>query len=560
MASSASTSHFALRSGAWTPEEHEYANALIEEFKAGSMQDLAEGTSMRGFLAKMLGCYPKRVSKKYESTKYNGKRQYAKNKSLSQDEIIPRLFKLERLKQAFLRSIRDADWSKQDGHAPMSRPSGMGMGSMGSLPGDLSSSAFPYLGSSGNTVSRSSRSAEWGDSLATDPATAAAATLQQQQLFQQHLQQQRRGLEQAASLGNGYGSHPFFSSPSLLDSRLLGSLSSNSAGMTTRESLASPSPTGLLDRTFHDGFASLESGSSAPGLSGANNPHQGSLVSGMPFAGLLNRPSSDSISPSTTFLNRAMRDNFPGANYPSGLQAAAGGGGGFLSSSNHSVGNILQRQAMSRLQQLQPGDEAKLIRLQQLEQEERHLQQLLRHHSSSSSLPVQQGLYPGNNVLSNDPLSSSSRLDLDLQTQRQRLSSLNTTPAEQDMMDEHRQMRQALIQQHTSLAEQYRRSSGFPLTGHNMRNLMEPPGSSMHHGGGIGGEEKANDNRYLQLQLLQQQTEAAAAKQGAVRNLADVPRKEEAPREGNAAEDLLSIRGRSPDADQESAAKRQRKS
>lgn len=45
----------------WLPRvEEDFANALIDEFKAGSLHGLPEGTSMRGFLAKMLRCVPKR--------------------------------------------------------------------------------------------------------------------------------------------------------------------------------------------------------------------------------------------------------------------------------------------------------------------------------------------------------------------------------------------------------------------------------------------------------------------------------------------------------------------
>jgi len=49
-----------LRSGKWTTEEEAYAQALMREFKAGALMDIPEGTSMRGFLAKRLKCFPKR--------------------------------------------------------------------------------------------------------------------------------------------------------------------------------------------------------------------------------------------------------------------------------------------------------------------------------------------------------------------------------------------------------------------------------------------------------------------------------------------------------------------
>lgn len=57
-----------LRQGKWTREEEEYVNCLIDEFKTG-MMPLAEGTSLRTFLSKMLNCHPMRISKKFVGSK-----------------------------------------------------------------------------------------------------------------------------------------------------------------------------------------------------------------------------------------------------------------------------------------------------------------------------------------------------------------------------------------------------------------------------------------------------------------------------------------------------------
>lgn len=45
--------------GRWKTEEEQYADLLIQEFIAGSL-DIEEGTTLRGYLAKMLNCAPKR--------------------------------------------------------------------------------------------------------------------------------------------------------------------------------------------------------------------------------------------------------------------------------------------------------------------------------------------------------------------------------------------------------------------------------------------------------------------------------------------------------------------
>jgi hypothetical protein len=61
-----------LRRGKWTPEEEAYANRLIEEFKNG-MLPIADGTTLRTFLSKLLNCDPMRISKKYVGNNCIGK-------------------------------------------------------------------------------------------------------------------------------------------------------------------------------------------------------------------------------------------------------------------------------------------------------------------------------------------------------------------------------------------------------------------------------------------------------------------------------------------------------
>jgi len=53
------------RSGKWTPEEERFANALIEEFEKGTIQDCENGCTLRAFLSRKLHCAPMRISKKY---------------------------------------------------------------------------------------------------------------------------------------------------------------------------------------------------------------------------------------------------------------------------------------------------------------------------------------------------------------------------------------------------------------------------------------------------------------------------------------------------------------
>ena len=51
-------------SGRWTIEEEAYCDALIHEFRAGTLKDVEEGATLRNFLADAVSCHPKRISKK----------------------------------------------------------------------------------------------------------------------------------------------------------------------------------------------------------------------------------------------------------------------------------------------------------------------------------------------------------------------------------------------------------------------------------------------------------------------------------------------------------------
>lgn len=90
-----------LHSGKWTLEEEVYVEALMEEFRAGTL-DLQEGTTLRSFLAIKLNCKPKRISKKYEGKNYDGKQLFWKSEeAFSPAELRMRRAKLAALKAKF---------------------------------------------------------------------------------------------------------------------------------------------------------------------------------------------------------------------------------------------------------------------------------------------------------------------------------------------------------------------------------------------------------------------------------------------------------------------------
>lgn len=94
-----------LHQGKWTPEEEEYVECLIAEFRSGQLP-LAEGTSLRIFLSKMLNCNPMRISKKFVNSNYNGKQLYVrKPNTLPQEEVVKRRERLQELEKKFLKRV-----------------------------------------------------------------------------------------------------------------------------------------------------------------------------------------------------------------------------------------------------------------------------------------------------------------------------------------------------------------------------------------------------------------------------------------------------------------------
>ncbi|CAB9515974.1 expressed unknown protein [Seminavis robusta] len=93
------------RSGKWTKEEEAYVDLLIEEFRSGALP-LREGTTLRSFLSKMVNCNPKRVSKKYENTNYNGKHKYEPSTiPMSMAQMKRRRDRLQESERRFLRAL-----------------------------------------------------------------------------------------------------------------------------------------------------------------------------------------------------------------------------------------------------------------------------------------------------------------------------------------------------------------------------------------------------------------------------------------------------------------------
>lgn len=95
-----------LHTGKWSEEEMAYAEGLIDEFKAGNLA-LPDGTSLRQFLAKMLNCSPKRISKRYEGNNYSkGRKFYVKsNEKMDPMEAQSRRRRLNDLERQYKQKL-----------------------------------------------------------------------------------------------------------------------------------------------------------------------------------------------------------------------------------------------------------------------------------------------------------------------------------------------------------------------------------------------------------------------------------------------------------------------
>ncbi|EQC41952.1 hypothetical protein SDRG_00802 [Saprolegnia diclina VS20] len=95
-----------MRKGKWTAEEALYCDRLIEEFKLGNLP-LAEGTTLRTFLSKLLNCDPMRISKKYTGNQCIGKIIFRKKaKEPSKDEVETTRKQLAELERVYLERER----------------------------------------------------------------------------------------------------------------------------------------------------------------------------------------------------------------------------------------------------------------------------------------------------------------------------------------------------------------------------------------------------------------------------------------------------------------------
>ncbi|CAB9523058.1 expressed unknown protein [Seminavis robusta] len=93
-----------VRTGHWHPEELEYMDILAEEFRDGSLS-IKEGSTLRAYLAEMLNCIPKRVSKRMEGSNYNGRKTFVK-RIFSETEQQERDARISASRERFEEALR----------------------------------------------------------------------------------------------------------------------------------------------------------------------------------------------------------------------------------------------------------------------------------------------------------------------------------------------------------------------------------------------------------------------------------------------------------------------
>ncbi len=107
-----------FRRGKWTVEEEQYANRLIQEFKAGLLP-LTDGTTLRNFLSRLLNCDPMRISKKFVGSNCIGKqvfrRRSAEIHKLTPEQIERTRMELCELEKKFLDRLSERSSGKGGG-------------------------------------------------------------------------------------------------------------------------------------------------------------------------------------------------------------------------------------------------------------------------------------------------------------------------------------------------------------------------------------------------------------------------------------------------------------
>ena len=97
-------------------------NALMTDFRDGALLGVADGTTLRGFLAKKVHCGVKRISKKLEGTSYNGRLTFKVKHQFAAGELRYRCARLALLQANFEQSVETLKVKESQKGDPVGEP------------------------------------------------------------------------------------------------------------------------------------------------------------------------------------------------------------------------------------------------------------------------------------------------------------------------------------------------------------------------------------------------------------------------------------------------------
>ena len=120
-----------VRKGKWTPQEEAYTARMIRDFRLGLL-GVAEGTTLRCYLAKALRCDPMRITKKFAGREAIGKQVYRRRRPPPNelpdlpDKFVTVKMQRDKLRHAFLVRVRSQHVASREPRNKDRRWSGCG--------------------------------------------------------------------------------------------------------------------------------------------------------------------------------------------------------------------------------------------------------------------------------------------------------------------------------------------------------------------------------------------------------------------------------------------------
>lgn len=178
-----------VRKGKWTPQEEAYTARMIRDFRLG-MLGVADGTTLRCYLAKALRCDPMRITKKFAGREAIGKQVYRRRRPPPNeqaefpDKFVTVKIQRDKLRHAFLVRVRSQYVASREPRSKDRRWSGCGPRSRKASPKAPSTAQPPvHLAPVGHAdAGNAGASGKGGRGHAGPRSAAARRRLEAQQL------------------------------------------------------------------------------------------------------------------------------------------------------------------------------------------------------------------------------------------------------------------------------------------------------------------------------------------------------------------------------------------